>query len=149
MAAEFQGFARALHDESCDFLSDHAIVNNPALKNIFRSNLAHSRQLDRGNANPGGIGGDFARLGLQIWPTLKLASKKGAQWNAALDELNIARNAIAHDDQAGFLKLPPSRYPITLAVVKSWRSSLDGLARSMDTIVGDYLTAISGGQQPW
>lgn len=149
LAAEFQGFSRSLHDESCDFLCDQTIKSNQAIYRIFRSNLTHNRTLDRGNASAGGVGSDFARLGLLLWPALAATEPKANFWNKSLDELNVARNAIAHDDQAGFSKLPTSKYPITLTVIRSWRRSLDGLARTMDTVVGDYLTAISGGQRPW
>lgn len=149
LAAEFQGFARALHDESSDFLCDRTIKNDPTLYAIFRAGLARGRGLDSKNANPGWLGSDFAQLGLTLWPALRVSNSKAASWNTALEELNTARNAIAHDDQAGFTKLPQTRYPITLGVIKGWRKSLDGLAREMDTVVGDYLTLIAGGQRPW
>ncbi|MER0428395.1 hypothetical protein [Streptomyces microflavus] len=89
------------------------------------------------------------RLGLGIWPALKASSARAGKWNSELESLNTARNAIAHDDQSLFQKLPQSKYPITLTTVKTWRSALNGLAREMDVVVGDYLATLVGGKRPW
>lgn len=113
--------------------------------------MSRDRQLDRGNANPGALGNDFSRLGLLLWPALTTASNgKSTRWNRELDSLNLARNAIAHDDQDKFLELRNrGKFPITLATVKSWRRALDLLAITMDDVVADFLGSIIGGPRPW
>lgn len=114
--------------------------------------MSRDRQLDKGNAHPGALGGDFSRLGLVLWPALATASsgRRAAKWKEDLDTLNLARNAIAHDDQKKFLELQKcGKYPITLSTVKAWHRSLDSLASTMDDVVGDYLGTIIGGPRPW
>ena len=150
LAAEFQGYARELHDEAIECCVNKVATINVSLGNVVRIALANNRQLDRGNANPGALGSDFSRLGLVLWPALQRASARAARWNSELDTLNLARNAIAHDDQAKFLDLKAKgKLPITLSVVKSWRRALDSLAVTMDDVVGDYLGTFLGGLRPW
>lgn len=151
LAGEFQGFARELHDQSIECCVKSISTFNPALGNITRISMSRDRQLDRGNANPGALGSDFSRIGLILWPALETASRgRSNKWNSELDSLNLARNAIAHDDQDKFLKLRDAgKFPITLATVKSWRQALDALAASMDDVVGSYLGTILGGPRPW
>jgi hypothetical protein len=53
-----------------------------------------------GNAGPSNLGSDFAILGMVFWPDIKAACPtKGPKWNSTLEDLNNARNAIAHSDQ--------------------------------------------------
>ncbi|MFI9217921.1 hypothetical protein [Streptomyces werraensis] len=150
LAGEFQGFARDLHDEASDALCDPITKLDPSLSVVLRSSLSRARKLDKGNAQPAALGNDFSYLGLSLWPALKRVNVKAGKWNDELESLNIARNAIAHDDQDEFLKLQQrNRYPITLDVVKRWSRALDGLAVTMDAVVGDYLAGFLGGQRPW
>ena len=67
LAAEFQGFCRALHDECIEAILK---VIPTTLKNVVKESLRLGRQLDRGNATPASLGSDFGRLGFQLWPTL-------------------------------------------------------------------------------
>jgi hypothetical protein len=70
LAAEFQGFARDLHDLGCRQFASWAASNNQALENVLHTRLSEARDLDRGNAHPGSIGKDFGRFGFQVWPAL-------------------------------------------------------------------------------
>ena len=152
LAGEFQGFARELHDQSVECCINSIFSINPDLADVARINMQHNRQLDRGNAQPSALGSDFGRLGLLLWPTLRRVNgnPKSDKWNTELNSLNIARNAIAHDDQAKFLELENlGKMPITLTTVKTWRRSLDSLAAAMDDVVGDYLGTLLGGPRPW
>lgn len=151
LAGEFQGYARELHDLAIDCYVKQIDIVNPALGSIVRIDMSRGRLLDRGNARPGSLGTDFSRLGLLLWPALDAASNgRSNKWSKELDSLNLARNAIAHDDQANFLKLKTLRkYPITLTTVKAWRRSLDALATTMDDVVSVYLGSIMGGPRPW
>jgi hypothetical protein len=150
LAGEFQGFARELHDQSIECCINPIFSINPDLADMLRINMQHNRQLDRGNAQPSALGSDFGRLGLLLWPTLKRVSRNAERWQDELKSLNLARNAIAHDDQDKFLELKSlGKMPITLTTVKTWRRSLDSLASTMDDVVGDYLGTLLGGPRPW
>jgi hypothetical protein len=151
LAGEFQGFARELHDLAIELYVQQIDAVNPRLGRIVRIDMSRGRNLDRGNAQPGNLGSDFARLGLLLWPALDAASNsRSKKWNKDLESLNLARNAIAHDDQVNFLELKAlGKFPITLTTVKVWRRSLDALAIKMDDVVGAYLGSIIGGPQPW
>jgi hypothetical protein len=66
-----------------------------------------------------------------------------------LAALNEARNAIAHADDNKLLALRGRGYPITLTTVRRWKTSLDGLVRTMDDVVGAYLGRLLGTGSPW
>src|SRR5712692_5986443 len=65
LASQFQGFCRDLHSESVDCLV--RIVAPAVLQSVLRAEYLLNRSLDRGNANPGTIGSDFNRLGVEFW----------------------------------------------------------------------------------
>ncbi len=150
LAAEFQGFARDLHNQSVECCANHIAQSNPALANVVQLEMTRHRNLDKGNANPGALGADFGRLGIVLWPALEKVNSRAHTWNKHLDSLNIARNAIAHSDHSGFLRLRALGYQsINLALVRKWRRSLDSLASTMDDVLGDYLVLLLGGPRPW
>jgi hypothetical protein len=70
LAAEFQGFARDLHDLACDHLASWAAPTSAAVESVIRNRLREGRDLDRGNAHPGVVGKDFERFGFELWPAL-------------------------------------------------------------------------------
>ena len=55
LAAEFQGFCRALHDECVEAILK---VIPTTLSKVVETSLHLGRQLDRGNATPASIGSD-------------------------------------------------------------------------------------------
>src|SRR5580658_2588149 len=64
LSSQFQGFSRGLHAECID----HIIAATPVyLQQIHRSQYIWGRTLDRGNPNPGNIGSDFNRFGVDFW----------------------------------------------------------------------------------
>ena len=65
-----------------------------------------------------------------------------------LAALNMARNGIAHDDSAKITRVQSDGWPLTLRSVDHWKSSLDGLARGMDRVVGRHLKLMYG-TSPW
>src|SRR6266566_2436691 len=67
LASHFQGYCRDLHSECVAHL---VTVLPPLLRPILRGELTRGRSLDRGNAQPGSIGSDFGRLGIDFWPTV-------------------------------------------------------------------------------
>ena len=116
LASQFQGFCRDLHSESVDYLVDTLEPTN--LRPIVRAEFTRERKLDKGNANPGNLGADFGRLGIEFWDEVKklsprnsarnkslemlwvevkkLSPRKNSARNKSLEMLNHWRNAIAH-----------------------------------------------------
>ncbi|GAA2990052.1 hypothetical protein GCM10010483_38230 [Actinokineospora diospyrosa] len=150
LAAEFQGFARDLHDECVDALVRALGLTNSRLEDIIGIvNLRANRKLDTGNASPGGLGTDYARLGMELWAELKTRyPSRAAKWNKKLELLNTARNGIAHDDETKLQKVRSEGWPMTLPTARSWRSALDALAGGMDTVCKTYFTTLTG-SAPW
>ncbi|WP_424183690.1 hypothetical protein ACOBQX_17080 [Actinokineospora sp. G85] len=148
LASEFQGFCRDLHDEAVDVLVGIVPGGRP-VQRVFSAAFRAARKLDRGNAEPGGLGTDFALFGFELWPALRARyPSRGAEWSAKLTSLNKARNALAHDDQAKLAAVVANGWPLTLTSVRRWRSALDGLAVGMDHVLGSHLRLLIG-TAPW
>jgi hypothetical protein len=149
LAGEFQGYARELHDLAVDhFVSVVARTNLP-LANVIRTRMTFERKLDKGNAHPGSLGDDYGRLGLTLWPALEAADPRAAAWNRDLTALNEARNAIAHAEEGRLVVLRADGYPIALRTIRRWKKSLDGLVKTMDDVVSEYLDRLLGAGRPW
>jgi hypothetical protein len=113
-----------------------------SLRPIVRAALVQGRKLDHGNPNPGNIGADFGRLGLQVWANVNALDLRNQARQAILESLNTRRNAIAHQDWRGVgagLQLPQ---------IQSWRSACRALAPYFDRTVGAHLAGRVGGP-PW
>jgi len=145
LASQFQGLARDLHTESVDFLV--AVIHHPGFRAAGRRDLLWNRQLEIKNANQATVGGDFGRLGVQqFWRQVGgvfVYNDRRRQW---LDDLNIWRNAIAH--QALDPALLGGSTILRLATVKRWRRSCDRLARSLDRVLRAYIQSVTG-NRPW
>lgn len=96
LAAEFQGFARDLHDLSCDFFAASITPSNTAVQQVVRTQLRQGRSLDRGNAHPSSIGADFGRFGFEVWMKLADRDDASSMHRCPLEALNTMRNAFAH-----------------------------------------------------
>lgn len=143
LAGHFQAFCRDLHT----VCAGHVIAATPAtLQDVIRTQFLWGRALDRGNANPGHIGSDFNRLGVAFWPAVLAQDQRNSRRREYLEELNIWRNAIAHQD------FDPDELGGTtnlhLATVRQWRSALNGLAASFDEVMRVYLLNLLG-VAPW
>lgn len=104
--------------------------------------MTANRKLDLGNANPGNLGTDFAKLGIHLWPELKARYPKRAnRWNSVLEELNTLRNGIAHSDET---KIASIRSPVNVATWRRRRSTLGDAAHGLDAVLGSYLVNITG-----
>jgi hypothetical protein len=145
LSAQFQGFCRDLHQECADGLV--RTVADPDLRDTMWYNFVFGRRLDRGNPNPGNIGTDFNRLGLEFWPRIDAHRPENPARQAALEELNAWRNAIVHQDFSAAM-LRAGRPSLTLAQVRLWRKACDGLARSFDEVLQDHLRVLTG-SVPW
>jgi hypothetical protein len=145
LSAQFQGFCRDLHSECAGCLVRR--VADPDLRETMWNNFVFGRRLDRGNPNPGNIGADFNRLGLEFGPRIDAHRPENPDRRAALEELNEWRNAIAHQDFSASM-LRAGRPNLTLAQVRLWRKACDGLARSFDEVLRDHLR-VTTGSGPW
>ncbi len=151
VAAEFQGYCRDLHDIAADEFAVQAGQFNGNLQQILRTQLTQGRKLDMGNAGPGNLGTDFARIGLALWPEVgKRRPARARAWNRSMEALNEARNAIAHDDRAGLAKIAARGYKISqLATMRGFQRDADQLAHCMDDVVASHLQQVFGGSKPW
>lgn len=149
LAAEFQGFARDLHDIAADTFAMWASPTNAAVQDAIRNLLRENRQLDRGNAQPSALGSDFGRFGFQLWPALAGRTRRSDVFNQSLERLNTARNGIAHADDAKLAELAADGFPIILATFRRWRGHLDALAGNLDAEVAARLGSLFGQPQPW
>lgn len=147
VAAHFQLFCRDLHSQAARALVSAA---PPAYQSILRVALTNRRGLDRGNASPETIGGDFERFGFNIWTAASATSTLSSRRRMRLEQLNTWRNAIAHQD---FLFTPLQQTllygtSVTLPWIRRWRSACTGLAQTLDEVVAGRVQAATG-KRPW
>jgi hypothetical protein len=143
LSAEFQGFCKDLHRECVEHLLTAIAAT---LHDLVRTQLLLNRLLDRGNPNPGNIGSDFGRFGIKFWREVAAAEPRATGWRQQLEQLNLWRNAIAHNDYDP-TKLG-SRMVLTVVVVRSWRRACRRLARAFDAVLSAYLR-VKVGTAPW
>jgi hypothetical protein len=144
LAAQFQGFCRDLHDGAAVQIANSLAPGNDEQISVVRNALVRRRKLDVGNASPGGLGNDFAVLGMTFWADVHSAyPKKGAKWNTTMDDLNQVRNAVAHSHEAKITEVR-RKHPLSLATFKKWRSSLHGAVYGFDKVVGTHLHDLTG-----
>ncbi len=139
LSAHFQGFCRDLHTEAATLLADRL---NASFSRTLRELFLVGRKLDTGNPNPGNLGSDFNRFGLDFWGKVNTLSPATAVRRQRLEELNSWRNAIAHQD---FSRVTGS---LRLAQVRRWRASCERLAVSFDRVLTSYLHRETG-SAPW
>jgi hypothetical protein len=144
LSSQFQGFCRDLHSECADFLAGQ--VTPTVFQAVFHTLLTQGRKLDRENPNPGNIGSDYNRFGLAFWPTVHGISPKNQDRQALLEELNVWRNAIAHQD------FDPAklggRTTLTLEHVRRWRGACSALASEFDQVMHALIRNTTG-SSPW
>ena len=118
LSSQFQRFCRDLHSEAIDHLTTDPL-QNPRYDSA-RIRLTEARKLDNANPNPGNIGSDFARFGMQFWAAVVAMDALATQQDKLkLELLNLWRNAVAHQDfDPGRLGGPTQ---IRLTSVRQWR----------------------------
>jgi hypothetical protein len=87
---------------------------------------------------------------MNFWPDVDNLDKRNEQRRKRLAQLNIWRNAIAHQD---FDFNPADRVKIgdtkpTLKFVRNWRTACDCLAFQFDEAVARHIDALTG-TRPW
>ena len=141
LSSQFQGFCRDLHSESID----HIVGLVPAqLQTFLRAEFLFNRSLDRHNPQPGAIGSDFNRLGIDFWAEIYSLGARNERRREILEELNRWRNAIAHQDfdEVG------GDHTLHLARVRRWRRAVGALADNFDRVMYHYLRGLLGAA-PW
>lgn len=111
--------------------------------------LTHNRSLDKHNAQPNAIAEDFDRFGLDIWAKVDADRKGNEDRRKKFWAVITWRNAIAHHDiDAKLAKGALNPVKIKLGTCKRWRSALNVLAGSLDTVAADHCEAL-GLARPW
>jgi hypothetical protein len=149
LAAEFQGFARDLHDLASKTFAAWTAGGNAGLERALEKLLTEGRQLDRGNAQPSSLGADFGRLGFGLWPALTRRDVASSQRQASLGLLNRARNALAHDDEAELALVRAEGWSVTLQGFRQWQRDVDRLAATLDVEVASQLGLLFQRPAPW
>src|SRR5205807_2318102 len=127
LAAEFQGFARDLHDDASHAVVKTLAPGNTALQTSLLSPYLSGRRLDRGNADPGALDHDFGLFGLELWRELdRRYPRRSPKWRGHLRLLNTARNGLAHDDEQRIRQVLARGWLLTLPFIHRWRIALDG-----------------------
>ena len=117
-------------------------VASVRLRTILLNEMSHDLKLKSGNPNPGNLGADFGRLGIDLWPTLEAMDSRNKKRHGKLEELNLWRNAIAHHDfDSPKLK---KKTAVQSAKVREWRSVCDALTGDLDEAVGRHLAQLLG-----
>jgi hypothetical protein len=141
LSSQFQGFCRELHDECIDLLVQ--LITPVGFRMASRSMLLQNRRLDSGNPNPGNLGSDFNRFGLEFWDAIDRLDVRNPNRRGELHELNLMRNAIAHHDA----RILTARR-LRLRKVREWRRVCDNLAPYFDEVMRAHLESLTG-VSPW
>lgn len=148
LAAQFQGFARDLHQEAALAFGRYAQPDAPAVAQVVAAGIQASRDLNRRNASSDAIGNDFDRLGINLWEVMQTRDKRTGARRQQLQWFNAARNGVAHDDDDKINKVTDAGFRIDLATIRRWRGALDGLAGTMDVVVADHLAQLFRQSRP-
>ena len=143
LSSHLQGFCRDLHSQCSDVLAQS--IGQPIVRASYQSLLTSGLKLDHGNPNAGNIGSDFNHFGLNIWNELRSLDRGLESRKNDLEQLNLWRNAIAHQD------FNPQRLGATrlhLTLLRKWRRSCQRLASLMDEVMRRHLGGLTG-TSPW
>ena len=145
--AEFQAFARDLHD-----LGTRTLVELAGTAPSHHQPLVHAatagRQLDRSNPSMDNLALDFGRLGVT---RLRRRLSGGAPRSRDLRRFEQAislRNALAHGDDGGVHRATRDGASVTTAWMRPTVAALDRLAEAIDVLLWDHLSTTFG-RDPW
>jgi hypothetical protein len=137
LSAHFQGFCRDLYTECSQIVAGAMpLPLQVMIQTQFTTNLA----LDRGNPNRDNIRKDFDRFGIPLDLVAIDPANHGRL--RELERLNRWRNVAAHHGV-----VPPGGLP-SLADLRGWQDSFDGLATCLDGILYNQ-PRIALGVEPW
>src|SRR5258708_38658279 len=141
LSSQFQGFSRDLHSEAVDYLLGPAARGDTRMT-LIRLRFTGGRKLDSGNPNPGNLGIDFGFFGFNLWDALEAHDPVNKDRNKVLTNLNVWRNAIAHQNFTD--KDLAGRTTVRLKDVRNWRKACEELAVELDAVVGAQIAIITG-----
>lgn len=144
LSSWFQAFCRDLHTECVEHLI--TTIPHSTVRMIVRQQMVAGRKLETGNPNPGNLGSDFGRLGIELWPALLARDRQAKARQDALTELNQWRNAVAHQDFSSALL--QGRNQVRLTDVRQWRQVCESLAVDFERLMHDHLLSATG-TRPW
>lgn len=144
LCSQFQRYCRDLHWQAASHLARHTCTD--AIRATLLAAFTRGRQLDRGNATPGNLAGDFSILDRDLWARLFEASRQNVHRRRQLELLNRWRNAIAHHDFRSVEHR--GRNILPLRQVRAWRVMCNALATDMDRVVTNHVATISS-VIPW
>jgi hypothetical protein len=142
LSSQFQAYCRDLHSECAGHLLQAILP--VGLRLICHNALVKNRKPDTGNPNPGNIGSDFARFELVFWDEVGGLDRRNELRSKQLVNLNVWRNAIAHQDFTKLVGRPVLRF----RTVRGWRSSCDHLAGSFDEVMRRHIRSMTM-TSPW
>lgn len=156
VVAEFQAFARDLHDLGASVVVQSSMPSPRYAPRLVEAATA-GRGIDRGNANLRTLQSDFRRLGIQGLQG-SLASRN-AHWakrdkphrhgdKGYYEDLINLRNALAHGNQVELDGLRRQGVLDTVSWARARLPGLDRIAKAMDQAVWDHLHTTFG-QDPW
>lgn len=148
LASEFQGYVRDLHDEASETLVGRAQFATAAHESVFGNLLSFNRQLDSKNATPSTLRQDFWRFGFNVLDEIKSNYVRGEGWLKTLDQLNMARNGIAHSDPAKIVQVTAGSR-LGIRQVRGWDVAVQSLATALDKVTARKVAAITNGGRPW
>ena len=143
LSSQFQRFCRDLHTEAADHVARQ--VNSIELSALVGARFTEGRKLETGNPNPGNLGADFRRLGLDLWTESSRHDRRKIR-RSRLEEMNRWRNAIAHQDFTS--PHLGGRTKVRLEDVRRWRANCEALAVAFDRVVRLHLIGLLG-TAPW
>jgi hypothetical protein len=137
LSAHFQGFCRDLYTEAAQVIVSKV---RPSLQKVIQDQFTAHRKLDRGNPTNDNLKMYFQRFGFAL--DLR-ADPTNVSRLDDLSALNKWRNVEAHQGTT-----LPIGVPLDLPSLRSWRTSCDGLATSLDVILYNQLRRILR-RAPW
>lgn len=153
VVAEFQAFARDLHDLAAERIVELARPD-ASYRPLLAAAATEGRLIDRGNADVRSLEQDFRRLGVRGLKAGLVAlnghwdpkTSRGDQ--AYYQDLIELRNALAHGNQSQLDRLRARGVADTVTWARSRLPGLDRTARALDRVVWDHVVAIFG-TEPW
>lgn len=157
--AEFQGFARDLHDLTAQAVVLGAGVD-PRHQALLITAVTRGRRLDTGNAGLDAVAQDFRRLGLKKFDeTVKNHYRpwSGTTGKERYDadkkrygDLTDLRNAVAHGNDRQLRDLHDRGVrPFKRCLIRNVLPALSRRARAMDEVVWDHVVKTFGVSDPW
>ena len=137
LSAHFQGLCRDLYTEAAQVIVTKV---RPSLQKLIQDQFTAHRKLDRGNPTKDNLKMDFKRFGFTLELRVDPANVPRLD---DLSALNKWRNVAAHQGTT-----LPIGVPLDLPSLRSWRTSCDGLAASLDAILYNQLRRIPR-RAPW